>query len=242
MTDRRLKILLHESIIVGDRLERNLEMFARREENVKRLVERLDTLNGEMKVISESIESVGERGVTKIQATIEKSFDNIDMDTSKIADVLERHNEKLMKEADEIARNTRQISETLKKNGEAIVSSAQILRRSKIGAMWSLTMFAIGTMTGAAFLSTYPTEVISKIYHDKLKKIEKIEKSYERSYHGLKYLMKNGIEPKIMETSDDWDETSMRNAPMMLIPNDRIFRIDRVGNYRRIVMKRKEEP
>jgi len=103
--------------------------------------------------------------------------------------------------------------------------------------MWSMTVFGLGVVTGALFLSAYPIAQATKTFYSGLKErdvsVQALKEQYETNNKTLEFLRKYDITVEHRITDDSWDKKSLRSAPIVLFPKDIVIRTDEINGYLR---------
>lgn len=252
MTEKKIETLFNEAVIVGDLLEKNLQQFDKSHQAVNRVYANIDQLAQTIKEISlydhEIKHEEAQRFSREIREQVNRYYtalQEINLDTTAIETLIEEYNATVVEQINRLQESAHTISKTLHKNGDAVIAAAGILKKSKIGMMWSITMFGIGVVTGAIFLSAYPIAQASKTFYFELKErdvsIQALKEQYETNNKTLEFLRKNNIKIKDGITDDSWEKRSMQFAPMVLFPKNRVIRTDEINGYRRIIFKKERE-
>jgi len=249
MTEKKIETLFNEAIIVGDLLEKNLQQFEKSHHSVNKVYANIEKLAQTIEEISLYSENMKQKEAQRFSHEIREQVDSyytalqeINLDTTTVENLIETYNTTVMKQIDKLEESAHTISETLQENGDAIIAAAAILKRSKIGIMWNLTMFSTGVVTGALFLSAYPIAEASKTFYSKLKEhdasIQILKEQYETNNATLTFLREYDITIRHNITDDSWDKRSLQFAPMVLFSKDRVIRTDKIDRYTRIIFKK----
>lgn len=249
MTEKKIETLFNEAVVIGDLLEKNLQEFEKSHQAVNRVYANIEQLAKAIEQISLYSHKIKKEEAKRFSHEIKGQVDSyyaalqeINLDTTTIEKLIEEYNTTVMKQIDRFEESAHNISETLQENGDAIIAAAGLLKRSKIGMMWSLTMFGIGVMTGALFLSAYPIAEASKTFYSELKErdasVQTLKEQYETNSKTLEFMRKYDITIHHSITDDSWDKRSFQFAPMVLFSKDRIIRTDEIDRYTRIIFKK----
>jgi len=249
MTEKKIETLFNEAILVGNLLEKNLQQFEQSNHTVNKVYANIDQLTQTIKQISLYDHKIKHKEAQKFSLEIREQVDRyytalqeINLDTTAIEKLIEEYNTTVMEQSNRLEESAQTISNTLQENGHAIISAAGILKRSKIGMMWSITMFGIGVVTGALFLSAYPIANISKSFYTELKNhdiaINALKRQYEKNNKTLEFLRKYNITIDHDITDDSWAKKSFQFTPMLLFPKNRVIRTDEINGYSRIILKK----
>ncbi len=252
MTEKKIETLFNEAIIVGDLLEKNLQQFEKSHYSVNKVYANIEKLAQTIEEISLYSENIKQKEAQRFSHEIREQVDSyytalqeINLDTTTVEKLIGTYNTTVMAQIDRLEESTHSISETLEENGDAIISAASMLKRSKIGMMWSLTMFGIGAVVGALFLSAYPIAEASKTFYSELKEhdalIQTLKEQYETNSETLKFMRKHDITIHHSITDDSWDKRSFQFAPIVLFSKDRVIRTDKINQYTRIIFKKIEK-
>ncbi len=97
---------------------------------------------------------------------------------------------------------------------------------------------------GALFLSAYPIAQAAKTFHAKLKKqdesIQELKEQYETNSKANEFLRKHNIKIEYGKTDDSWEQQSLRFAPILLFPKNKVIRTDEINGYHRIIFEKQE--
>jgi len=249
MREKKIETLFNEAIIVGDLLEKNLQEFEKSHHSVNKVYANIEKLVQTIKQISLYSQDMKQREAQKFSREIREQVDTyytalqeINLDTTAIEELIEAYNTTVMAQIDRLEESAHIITETLEENGDAIIAAAGMLKRSKIGMMWSMTLFGTGAVVGALFLSAYPIAEASKIFYSKLKErdesVQILKEQYETNDNTLEFLRKYDITIHHNITDDSWKKRSFRFAPMIFLPKDRVIHTDEIDRYTRIIFKK----
>lgn len=249
MTEKKIEILFNEAVVVGNLLEKNLQQFDKSHQAVNKVYANIDQLTQTIKQISLYDQKIKHEEAQKFSHEIREQVDryytalqDISLDTSDIEKLIEEYNTTIMKQINRLEESAQAISKTLHKNGDAIIAAAGMFRRSKIGMMWSITMFGVGVVTGALFLSAYPIAEVTKTFYSEIKErdvsIQALKEQYETNNKTLEFLRKYNITVQHNITDDSWDKRSLQFAPMVLFPRDITIRTDEINGYLRVIFKK----
>lgn len=252
MTEKKIEILFNEALVIGNLHEKNLQQFEKSIQAVTEVYANIDKLVQTIKQISLYDQKIKQEEAQKFSREIREqvskyyaALQEINLDTTSIEKLIEEYNTTVMKQINRLEDSAQTISKTLHKNGDAIIAAAGTLKKSKVGIMWSITIFGIGVVTGALFLSAYPIAEASKTFYSELKdrdvSIQALKEQYETNNKTLEFLRKNNITIKDGITDDSWEKRSMQFAPMVLFPKNRVIRTDEINGYRRIIFKKERE-
>jgi len=252
MTEKKIETLFNEAIIVGDLLEKNLQQFDKSHRAVNVVYANIEHLSQTIEKISLYSQKTKQEEAQRFSHEIRKQVDSyykalqeISLDTTSVEKLIKTYNTTAMVQIERLEKSAQSISETLKKNGHTIIAAAGMIKRSKIGMMWSVTMFGIGAVVGALFLSTYPIVETSKIFYYELKErdasIQTMKEQYETNSKTLKFLRKYNITISHSVTDDSWDKRSFQFVPMILFSKNRVMQTDEIDRYTRIIFKKRKE-
>jgi hypothetical protein len=251
MTEKKIEILFNEAIVVGSLLEKNLQQFKKSNQAVNRVYANIDQLTQTIMQISLYDQKIKHEEAQKFSHEIREqvnryyaALQEINLDTTAIEELIEEYNTTVIEQINRLEESAHTISKTLQKNGDAIIAAAGMIKRSKIGMMWSITMFGIGVVTGALFLSAYPIAEVTKTFNSELKErdvaIQELKEQYEANNKTLEFLRKHNITIHPSVTDDSWEKRSFQFAPMVLFSKNKVIRTDEINGYRRIIFKKQE--
>jgi len=249
MTEKKIETLFNEAIIVGNLLDKNLQEFNKSHQDVNKVYANIDQLTQTIKQIALYDQKIKQEEAQRFTREIRKQVDRyytalqeINLDTTAIEKLIDTYNNVILKQTKRLEESAQTISATLHKNGDAIIAAARMLKRSKIGVMWSITMFVFGVVIGGLFLSAYPIAEASKTFYSELKErdvsIEALKVQYETNSKAHEFLRKHNIKIEYGETDDSWDKKSLRFAPILLFPKNRVIKTDEINGYLRIIFKK----
>ena len=249
MTEKKIETLFNEAVIVGDLLEKNLQEFKKSHHSVNKVYANIKKLAQTIEEISLSSENMKQKEAQRFSHEIREQVDSyytalqeINLDTTTVEKLIETYNTTVIAQIDRLEESAHTITETLEENGDAIISAAGLLKRSKIGMIWSLTMFGTGVVAGALFLSAYPIAEASKTFYSKLKErdesIQTLKEQYETNDKTLTFLRKYNITIRHNITDKSWDKRSLRFAPMVLFSRNKVIQTDTIDRYTRIIFKK----
>ena len=249
MTEKKIETLFNEAIIVGDLLEKNLQQFEKSHHSVNKVYANIEKLAQTIEQISLYSQNMKQKEAQRFSHEIREQVDSyytalqeINLDTTTVEKLVETYNTTVMTQINRLEESAHTTTKTLEENGDAIIAAAGMLKRSKIGMMWSMTMFGIGAVVGALFLSAYPIAEASKTFYSELKErdasIQTIREQYETNNQTLEFLRKYDITIRNSMTDDSWDKRSLRFAPMIVFPKDRVIRTDTIDRYNRVIFKK----
>ena len=204
MTEKKIEILFNEALVIGNLLEKNLQQFEKSNQAVNRVFANIDQLTQTIKQISLYDQKIKHEEAQKFSCEIREqvnkyyaALQEINLDTTSIEKLIEEYNTTVMRQVNRLEDSAQTISKTLHKNGDAIIAAAGTLKKSKVGIMWSITMFGIGMVTGALFLSAYPIVEASKIFYSELKdrdvSIQALKEQYEMNNKTLEFLRRDKL-------------------------------------------------
>jgi len=249
MTEKKIETLFNEAIIVGDLLEKNLQQFDKSHHSINHVYADIKKLTQTIEQISLYSQEIKEKEAQRFSDEIKIQVDRyhlalqeINLDTSAIETLIETYNTTVIKQIDTLEKSAHHISKTLKENGPAIIASAGILKRSKIGTMWSMTMFGIGTIVGALFLSAYPIAAVAKTFRHEIKindeKLNLLKEQYETNDSTLAFLRKHDMTIRYNTTDDSWTKKDFRFSPMILLDQKQVLKVDEINGYTRIIFSK----
>jgi hypothetical protein len=252
MTEKKIETLFNEAVIVGNLLDKNLQQFETTHHTANRVYANIEKLAQTIKQISlygqEMKQKEAQRFANEIREQVDRYYtalQEVNLDTTAIEKLIDTHDNAVLKQISRLEESAKNISETIHKNGDAIIAAAGILKRSKIGVMWSVVMFGAGSIMGALFLSAYPIAEATKIFYAELKErdvsVQALKEQYETNNNTLEFLRKNNISIKNGITDDSWDNALFRVAPMLLLPKNRVIVTDEINEYTRIIFKKIQE-
>lgn len=249
MTEKKIETLFNEAVVISDLLEKNLQQFEKSHHSVNKVYANIEKLAQSIEQISLYSQNMKQKEAQRFSREIREQVDSyytalqeINLDTTSVENLIKTYNTTVMVQIDRLEESAHNISETIQENGDAIIAAAGMLKRSKIGMMWSMMMFVTGVMAGALFLSAYPIAEASKTFYSELKErdalIQTMKEQYETNDQTLEFLRKYDITIRNGITDDSWDKRSLRFAPMVLFPKDRVIRTDEIDRYTRIIFKK----
>ncbi|MCF6243881.1 MAG: hypothetical protein L3J43_02460 [Sulfurovum sp.] len=252
MTEKKIEVLFNESIVIGNLLEKNLHDFDKSQHAINAVYANVDALTQTIEHLSLYSEQIkqdeSKRFADEIKEQVNRyhrALQDVNLDTSSIEEMIETYDTTVKAQIVKLEESAHIISKTIDAKGDAIIAAASILKRSKIGTMWSLTMFGTGLVAGALFLSAYPIAQISKTFYLDLKErdasIQTIKEQYKTNAETLAFLEKYGITIKHNITDDSWTQRSLRFAPMVLFSKDRVILTDEIKQYTRIIFNKHKE-
>jgi len=252
MTEQKIEALFNEAVIVGDLLQKNLQEFEKSHHSVNKVYENIEKFSQTIEEISLYSENMKQKEAQKFSHEIKKQIDSyytalqkINLDTTSVEKLIETYNTTVMAQIDKLEESAHIITESLEENGNALIAAAGMLKRSKIGIMWSLTMFSVGVVIGALFLSVYPIAEASKTFYSKLKEhdasIQILKEQYETNSKTLEFLRKHNITIRHNITDDSWDKRSLQFAPIVLFSKKQVTLTDEINGYTRIIFKKQKE-
>ncbi len=250
MTEKKIETLFNEAVVIGDLLEKNLQQFEKSRHSVNMVYANIEKLAQTIEQISLYSQNMKQKEAQKFSREIREQVDSyytalqeINLDTTTVEKLIETYNTTVMAQIDRLEESAHTIAETLEENGDAIIAAAGMLKRSKIGLMWSITMFGVGVVTGALFLSAYPIAEVTKTFYSEIKErdvsIQTLKEQYETNNKTLEFLRKYNITVQHNITDDSWDKRSLQFAPMVLFPRDITIRTDEINGYLRVIFKKR---
>ncbi len=249
MTEKKIESLFNEAIVIGDKLEQNLNRFDKSNDEIKRIYGHLSQLNHVIQQISmygeENKQKEAQRFAQQIKEQVDKYYSvlqEVDLDTTVIEELITDYNQTIQKQANKLEENASVISETLQTHGEAIVAAAQTIKRGKRSVFGSIMLFTSGTVLGALFLAAYPIAAAAKYFHDELlirdSKIQQLKEQYETNNKTLRFLRKYNITIRNGRTDDSWHREGLSYHPMILFDKKRVKRMDEINGYSRIIFSK----
>jgi len=252
MTEKKIEALFNDAIIIGELLEKNLQNFDKSHHGINAVYANMDTLSQTIEEISLYNKEIKKKEYKKFAEEIKEQVDRyhaalkeVNLDTSTIEEMIETYDSTVKTQITKLEESAQVISKTIEETGDAIIAAAGILKRSKIGMMWSLTLFGVGAVVGALFLSAYPIAQVSKAFYLELKEkdaaIKTTKDRYVTNTKTLDFLETHGITLHHNTTDDSWNRSSYRFAPIVFFSKSSVLQTDETNQYTRIIFKKQGE-